>query len=972
MIQRFLAAFFLLAFAWPAAAADTVIYYSKTYMTSAMVADLESALTGMGATVTTSTSTSWPTSYSGYKLVIILLPEAGFSSAQASALKSFVNGGGRLVIAGDWEDKRGVVVSGFYDANDNVNALLTSMGSSMQLGTDVLSSAGYDSATSTIASEQVTDGVTEYWIAASNSVSGGTALLTYKGDPVLSYGYPSGGATSCVPEDIIVAADVNLFIGDGCSPDCTASGANWTMWENLYYWGACDEDGDGAYSATGSCCGDDCDDTDPAAGSGSPTTWYADADGDGYGGTTTTSACSAPTGYVATSTDCDDTRATVHPGATETCNSRDDDCDGTVDEGVGTTYYRDADGDGYGGTTTTTGCSAPSGYVATSTDCDDTRSTVYPGATETCNSRDDDCDGTIDEGVTTTYYRDADGDGYGGTSTSTGCSAPSGYVATSTDCDDSRSSVYPGATETCNSRDDDCDGTIDEGVKTTYYDDDDGDGHGDASDTTSACSTPSGYTTSSDDCDDTDGTRYPGATELCDGIDNDCDGTIDEGATTGTFYADTDGDGYGDPSKTTTGCTSSAGWVANDDDCDDAASAVHPGSAEVAYDGVDQDCDGADLCDVDGDGADFDGASCGGDDCDDSDATIGPSEAESADGVDEDCDSTVDEGTDWYDDDGDGATEAGGDCDDGAADVGSGADEDCDGVDDDCDGVTDEGTDCYDDDGDGLTEDDGDCNDGDANVSPDLVEVADNGVDDDCDGATDAGGADADGDGYAADGGDCDDADASAFPGAEETADGADDDCDGVADEGTDAYDDDGDGFTEQEGDCNDEEDWIDPSEPEIVDGVDNDCDGELDEGTEAADDDGDGFSEQGGDCDDEDASKSPSAQEQQNGEDDDCDGTVDEGFSDWDEDGVTVEQGDCDDFDGWTSPAASEICDDGEDNDCDGEIDEACSNEADPTDPKCGCASGPGVGWLPAVLAFAFVGGRRRRTPVAASVPPA
>ncbi|MEI8153832.1 MAG: putative metal-binding motif-containing protein, partial [Hyphomicrobiales bacterium] len=99
------------------------------------------------------------------------------------------------------------------------------------------------------------------------------------------------------------------------------------------------------------------------------------------------------------SADCDDHDAESHPGAVESCNGRDDDCDGAIDEDVsGSIWYWDADLDGYGGTSDkVSGCSAPPGYVAANGDCDDANASVRPGATEACNGADDDCDGRIDE-----------------------------------------------------------------------------------------------------------------------------------------------------------------------------------------------------------------------------------------------------------------------------------------------------------------------------------------------------------------------------------------------------------------------------------------------------------------------------------------------------------------------------------------------------------------------------------------------
>ncbi len=90
-----------------------------------------------------------------------------------------------------------------------------------------------------------------------------------------------------------------------------------------------------------------------------------------------------------------------------------DTCNNLTDEGETTTFYADADNDGYGNAAVAIqACSQHPGYSANSTDCNDTQAAVYPGAAETCNGIDDNCNGQIDEGLKTTYYRDADADGY--------------------------------------------------------------------------------------------------------------------------------------------------------------------------------------------------------------------------------------------------------------------------------------------------------------------------------------------------------------------------------------------------------------------------------------------------------------------------------------------------------------------------------------------------------------------------------
>jgi len=573
-----------------------------------------------------------------------------------------------------------------------------------------------------------------------------------------------------------------------------------------------------------------------------------------------------------------------------------------------------------------------------------------------------------------TWYVDADADGAGasGPLDVTACGGPPGFVSTQGDCDDGRPESRPGAAESCNTFDDDCDGYIDEPEALdarTWYPDADRDGFGADGFTSFGCSGPTGWVNTGGDCDDFAREAFPGAAERCDGIDNDCDGETDEdAAVTGTlWYADADGDGAGDPNVVYPFCDPPPGYVENDDDCADGDPGRSPYAAEVPYDGYDQDCDGDDLDDVDADGVP--GRPVGGGDCNDQDPLVGPSATEAPDGRDQDCDGLVDEGTPLRDDDGDGMTEAGGDCDDGRPSVRSGFEERCDGLDNDCSGTVDDGTSCFDDDGDGFADDNGDCNDQDAMVGPDATEVAGNGVDDDCDGSLFADGEDEDRDGFTVDGGDCADEDAARAPGQAEVANGLDDDCDGTVDEGTAQGDDDGDGLSDEQGDCHDGDPDVLPGAEEASNGVDDDCDGVVDEETSLSDDDGDGVSESAGDCDDADPARSPAATEDVDGVDDDCDGVVDDGADDRDLDGFTASSGDCADADGFTYPGAIESCD-GTDNDCDGAIDEGCEGVSEDTgtttpgaNAACGCSGAPGTAWAFPLSGLAMLVLRRRRT---------
>jgi subtilase family serine protease len=308
------------------------------------------------------------------------------------------------------------------------------------------------------------------------------------------------------------------------------------------------------------------------------TTYYPDEDGDGYGdpASSINTLCPTVAFPVTDNTDCRDDIPAINPGASEACNNIDDDCDLNIDEGLPTTtYYQDNDHDGKGNPAVSiVSCSQPVGYVANNTDCDDNSTTACPKPSGMITTDITDMSATVSWNNLTcaTRYRleyrrktppvsawtvvypttpAFNISGLAGPNilyqwrvaticSPNGTAAESGYAAP-VQSFYTRYRVYP---------DEDLDGFGNDFGEAVFV----------------STFPQSGFSNNQTDCDDTRATAYPGAPELCNGLDDDCDLIVDEGA---NWYQDADGDGLGNAAVFQNSCLQPPGYVSNQVDCND-------------------------------------------------------------------------------------------------------------------------------------------------------------------------------------------------------------------------------------------------------------------------------------------------------------------------------------------------------------------------------------------------------------------
>lgn len=338
--------------------------------------------------------------------------------------------------------------------------------------------------------------------------------------------------------------------------------------------------------------------------------------------------CAGAHGYAIVNDDCDDDAPNVHAAQVDICDGIDNDCDGLTDEApAAVLWYADLDYDGFGDSTDyIESCSPQPGRVLRGGDCDDNNRNINPSIREECNGVDDDCNGLLDAEVPGEpgNFEDDDADGLYDVS----CGGP--------DCDDLDPNTFPGATEICDLRDNDCDTTVDEEeAMGRWFVDQDGDSFG-TGEPVMSCVPIEGHVSQDGDCEDNNANIRPNAHEVCNEVDDNCNDDIDEGVMRNAYFLDGDGDGLG-TGEPIFACVAPPGHVAEGGDCDDTDENI---TLPLWYEDGDQDGFGAGVavgaCSMPS------GYTNNADDCDDTSETISPYGVEICNGIDDNCNMLID------------------------------------------------------------------------------------------------------------------------------------------------------------------------------------------------------------------------------------------------------------------------------------------------------------------------------------------
>ena len=488
----------------------------------------------------------------------MILGDSGYSTADWAdfevELEAWVTGGGGLIVTG-------------YGARATICSLAPLIAAMLPVACDESVGNG-ESLTVVEAAHPIADQVGDFVLdpqiymdtSATLAIDGLGLLTSVDGDwAVAVRDHGAGRVTYLAPVYMGATSSYSHLLRDAEADLLLEEAAAWTA-------GCVDGDGDGDDDVF--CGGGDCDDDDPDRYAGAPELCNA-VDDDCDGVVPGDELDDDHDSFSECEGDCDDADPSLNLA------DADDDgystCDGDCDDDDPAQNLDDLDGDGYSVCDADCNDEDPAltpldgdadGYSTCSGDCDDGSPDAYPGATELCDAQDNDCDGwtPIDE---------LDGDGDGSSPCMGDCDDTDpalngldgdgdGFSTCELDCDDTEAALYPA--------------------------DNDGDGQ-------SPCD---------GDCDDFDATRFDGAEEICNGIDDDCDGVLDDDEVDGDGDgsavcegdcndgdaamnpADMDGDGY-DTCGSTTGVP----------DCDDTDDGVHPGATEICGNGLDDDCSGA-------------------------------------------------------------------------------------------------------------------------------------------------------------------------------------------------------------------------------------------------------------------------------------------------------------------------------------------------------------------------------------------